>query len=80
MCSMELSAKGKSLMKSKPEAAYFQLLQETQTPHKLQRLLILVRLLATERSVEVYARTDELVWWVEETASKCSAKSLCVIP
>jgi hypothetical protein len=71
---MELYAKGESLMKSKPEAAYSQLLQETQNPQKLQRLLILVRLLASERSVEVYAQNDELVRWVEEAASKCSAQ------
>jgi hypothetical protein len=59
-------------MKSKLEAAYSQLLQETQNPQKLQHLLILEPLLASERSVEVYAQTDELVQWVEGTASKCS--------
>jgi hypothetical protein len=74
MCLMELSAKGESLMKSKPEAVYSQFLQETQNPQKLQRLLILVRLLAFKRLVEVYAQTDELVLWVEEAASKCSAQ------
>jgi hypothetical protein len=59
-------------MKPKPEAAYSQLLQETRNPQKLLHLLILVRLLALERSVEVYAQTNELVLWVEEAASKCS--------
>jgi hypothetical protein len=72
MCSTELSAKGEPLGNSKPEAAYSQLLQKTQNSQKLQHLLILVRLLASERSVRMYAQTDELVLWVEGAPSKCS--------
>jgi hypothetical protein len=77
---MELSAKVESLMRSKPEAAYSQSLQGIRNSQNLQRLLILVHLVASERSVELYARTDELVWWVERLHRSVLPKSLCIIP